>query len=52
MLKLDTNPGVTGPQPSRSLGEHGRRLWSRVIAEYDVADVAGIELLNSGLPSG
>jgi hypothetical protein len=34
-----------GPQPARALGQHGMALWSRVNAEYRIADVAGIELL-------
>lgn len=38
-------PVVTRPQPSRTLGEHGQRLWNHVVSEYDVGDVAGIELL-------
>ena len=38
-------PDVTGPQPSRPLGQHGQRLWRHVTAEYDLSDVAGIELL-------
>jgi len=38
-------PGGTGPQPPRDLGKPGRALWDRVQAEYDVSDVAGIELL-------
>jgi hypothetical protein len=38
-------PGVTGPQPSRPLGAHGQALWRRVLAEYDVSDAAGVEML-------
>jgi hypothetical protein len=38
-------PGAAGLQPPRPLGKHGLGLWRRVTAEYDVSDVAGIELL-------
>jgi P27 family predicted phage terminase small subunit len=35
----------SGPEPPRTLGDHGRALWDRVVAEYDIADVAGAEML-------
>jgi P27 family predicted phage terminase small subunit len=38
-------PDGTGIQPPRDLGKPGRALWDRVQAEYDVSDVAGVELL-------
>jgi Phage terminase, small subunit len=38
-------PGATGSQPSRPLGEHGEKLWRRATAEYDIDDVAGVEML-------
>jgi hypothetical protein len=38
-------PGSTGPEPSRPLGAHGRGLWARVLAEYDVSDAAVVEML-------
>ncbi len=38
-------PAATLPQPTRPLGDHGQRLWNQVVSEYDVTDVAGIELL-------
>ncbi|WP_130578843.1 hypothetical protein [Bradyrhizobium sp. Leo170] len=44
-LHVVSNLDGTGPKPSRSLGEHGLSLWNRVTAEYDVSDVAGVELL-------
>jgi hypothetical protein len=34
-----------GPQPSRTLGKHGQRLWSRIVSEFVIEDAAGIELL-------
>jgi hypothetical protein len=38
-------PGATGVQPPRALGEAGLGLWRRVTAEYDVSDASGIEFL-------
>lgn len=38
-------PGPQSPQPSRPLGEHGAKLWRRATAEYDISDVAGVEML-------
>ena len=34
-----------GIQPPRPLGQAGRSLWDRVQKEYDVCDVAGVEML-------
>jgi hypothetical protein len=31
--------------PPRPLGVHGTALWNRVLADYDIADVGGRELL-------
>jgi hypothetical protein len=45
-LRVVSNLDPIGLQPSRPLGEHGRRLWDRVLAEYIVDDVAGVELLS------
>jgi hypothetical protein len=44
------NFSVVGPhaiddQPPRPLGEHGMRLWRSILAEYQIDDVAGRELL-------
>jgi hypothetical protein len=38
-------PGATSVEPPRPLGAHGRGLWDRVHAEYQIDDIAGIELL-------
>ena len=38
-------PDATGFQPPFNLGPHGRSLWDRIQAEYDVSDSGGIELL-------
>jgi len=38
-------PGSTGIQPPRKLGQHGSALWDGVIAEYDIRDRGGLELL-------
>jgi len=31
--------------PPRRLGEHGSALWARVMAEYQIVDSGGVELL-------
>jgi len=36
---------ATEAAPPRSLGEHGSSLWNRIMAEYDIADAGGRELL-------
>jgi hypothetical protein len=38
-------PGSTDAQPPRPLAEHNMALWRRVLAEFQVDDVAGRELL-------
>ena len=43
--KLVKPSPVTGPAPSRSLGNHGRSLWDRVQTEYDIQDSGGLEML-------
>jgi hypothetical protein len=42
---LVTASSATGLQPPRSLGQPGRNLWNRVMAEYDIQDSGGLELL-------
>jgi hypothetical protein len=44
-LRIVPSPAANGPQPSRTLGDHGRRLWDHVVSEFEVEDCAGIELL-------
>jgi hypothetical protein len=44
-LRIVTGLDGTGPEPPRPLGDHGRKLWDRVLVEYIIDDVAGIELL-------
>ena len=44
-LKLVSPSPVTGPAPSRTLGNHGRSLWDRVMTEYDIQDSGGLEML-------
>jgi hypothetical protein len=39
------NPAVTGFQPPRKLGQAGQLLWDGVMAEYDIRDRGGLELL-------
>lgn len=36
---------ATGPQPPQPLGKRGRRAWNDINAEYDIDDVAGIEMV-------
>jgi hypothetical protein len=43
--KLKVLSGATGHEPPRSLGQHGKNLWNRIVAEYDVSDAGGRELL-------
>jgi hypothetical protein len=44
-LRVVSDREVTGPQPSRNLGEHGLKLWNAIVSEYEVGDCSGIELL-------
>ena len=44
-LAIIDAPAVTPPAPPRTLGPTGQDLWSRVQAEFVIADVGGIELL-------
>ena len=36
---------AAGIQPPRPLGQHGAAFWARVMAEFAIADVGGIEIL-------
>jgi hypothetical protein len=38
-------PHEADDEPPRALGLHGSRLWRTVLAEYQIDDVAGRELL-------
>jgi hypothetical protein len=44
-LALVTSSTATTTQPPRKLGEQGQSLWATVMAEYDIADRGGIEIL-------
>jgi hypothetical protein len=44
-LQIVPTLSPSGPEPPRTLGDHGRALWDRVTREYDIADVAGAEML-------
>jgi phage terminase small subunit len=44
-LKLVSAPRSTGGEPPRTLGDHGRSLWNRVMSEYDIQDCGGREML-------
>jgi hypothetical protein len=39
------DPAATGIQPPRKLGRHGLDLWRTVMADYQIEDRGGIELL-------
>jgi hypothetical protein len=43
-LKL-VEPGPTGIQPPRKLGDHGMKLWSTTMREYAIEDCGGVEIL-------
>lgn len=44
-LAAVSNVGVTHLEPPPQLGETGRALWGKVMAEYVIDDCAGLELL-------
>ena len=45
-LKLvDPTDPASAITPPRPLGEHGMRLWQGTLREYDIADIAGREML-------
>jgi hypothetical protein len=44
-LKVLSRPEPKGLKPSRTLGKAGASLWASIIAEYDVSDSGGRELL-------
>lgn len=44
-LHLVANPSATDDEPSRPLGKHGRNLWDRCLAEYEIPDSAAREML-------
>jgi hypothetical protein len=44
-------PALSDPQPARPLGEHGQRLWNKIVAEFDIDDAPGVELLTAACQS-
>src|SRR5260370_4116895 len=36
---------AASPPPPRSMGGHGQSLWNRVMAEYQIEDCGGLEML-------
>jgi hypothetical protein len=44
-LSVVAETDATVRPPPRTLGKHGRKLWDRVLAEYDLHDAGGLELL-------
>jgi len=45
--KLSVVASGIGAKPSRKLGQHGVNLWRSVMAEYQVADSGGLEMLTA-----
>jgi hypothetical protein len=39
------DPTSTGISPPRKLGKHGLSLWNAIMAEYEIEDRGGIEVL-------
>jgi hypothetical protein len=44
-LTLVAPTEASWPEPPRTLGKHGRRLWDRVMCEYAIEDSGGVEML-------
>lgn len=44
-LKIVEAATTTGTPPPRKLGQHGLTLWRTIMAEYDVSDSGGVEIL-------
>lgn len=44
-LTLVGETAATVPAPPRTLGKYDRKLWEKVMAEYDVTDIAGMTML-------
>jgi hypothetical protein len=42
---VGSQAGATGVQPARDLAVNGRKLWDQVMAEYDIQDAGGLEML-------
>ncbi len=44
-LQIVSEASTTSTQPPRTLGNHGRSLWNRVLSDYDISDSGGLEIL-------
>ena len=44
-LRILPDIGDIGIQPTRTLDQHGRKLWDQVTSEYDIDDIVGREML-------
>ena len=45
-LKLIGSDGaLTGTEPPRNIGPHGRKLWDQIMRGYAIEDAGGIEML-------
>ena len=38
---------ATGTKPARTLGNHGTILWRAIMAEYQIDDAGGVEMLTA-----
>ena len=38
---------ATGTKPTRTLGNHGTILWRAIMAEYQIDDAGGVEMLTA-----
>ena len=45
-LRIVTQTPLTPVEPLRPLGEHGTRLWTRIVGEYCFDDSAGAAMLS------
>ena len=45
LLTIVGSEKTTTTQPPRKLGKHGQSLWTTVLAEYDISDRGGVEIL-------
>jgi len=45
--KLSVVSSTVGAKPARPLGKHGAALWGAIMAEYEIGDAGGIEMLTA-----
>ena len=44
-ISLVPNTPQIGPKPPATLGTEGKSLWNRVLSQYKIVDVGGLEML-------